>query len=340
MIIQGKDLRNFTTRVPLKDVIPLDTPFVVYIEPTNRCVLHCSFCPTGNPDVLEKIGRPLGTMDWDMFLKVVNDLSKFPKQLQRVNLYKDGEPLVNKNFSKMVKILKQKGVTKEVWTKTNGLLLKHPLNKELVNCGLDMIGISIKQVTADGYEKITGKRINFETLVNNIHDLFTLKNDTVSKLRIYISIADSGLTENEIQTFYEIFEPISDYCAVEHLHGWSMSGIKDFTLGVKQESFDGVPLVPKIVCPWPFYTFTINFNGKITVCNEDFAYTTVVGDVNTETLINIWNGDRFFDFRKMLLEGRRRENPSCNNCYYLQCLPDNIDNERAEILKRMENGKK
>jgi radical SAM protein with 4Fe4S-binding SPASM domain len=240
----------------------------------------------------------------------------------------------------MVRTLKQEKVTKEVWTKTNGLLLNPLLNRELVFCGLDMIGISVKHVNAGGYEKITGKRINFDAFVDNICDLFTKRNDTVSKLKIYISIADSGLTEDEIQTFYEIFEPISDYCAVENLHGWSMSGIKDFTLGIKSDTFDGLPLVPKIVCPWPFYTFTVNFNGKITVCNEDFAYTTVIGDVNNENLINIWNGERFFEFRKMLLEGRRRENPSCENCYYLQCLPDNIDNERAEILKRMENGKK
>jgi radical SAM protein with 4Fe4S-binding SPASM domain len=341
MIIQGKDLRDLSSnRIPLKDAIPLDTPFVVYIEPTNSCNLRCSFCPTGNPDVLAKVNRPSGTMKWELFLKVVNELSKFPQQLRRVQLYKDGEPLINKKFSRMVKELKSSGVTKEVWTKSNGLLLSPLKNRELVFCGLDMIGISVKHVSAEGYKKTSGVLIDFDKFVANISDLFTLRNDTVSKLKIYISIADSGLTEDEIQTFYEIFAPISDYCAVEHLHGWSMSGIKDFTLGIKSDTFDGLPLIPKIVCPWPFYTFTVNFNGQITVCNEDFAYTTVIGDVNTESLINIWNGDRFFEFRKMLLEGRRSENQSCENCYYLQCLPDRIDDERFELLKRMEDARK
>lgn len=31
-------------RVPLKEVIPLEMPFSVYIYPTNYCNFHCSYC--------------------------------------------------------------------------------------------------------------------------------------------------------------------------------------------------------------------------------------------------------------------------------------------------------
>jgi radical SAM protein with 4Fe4S-binding SPASM domain len=339
MIIQGMELRD-KNRDKLSDVIPLDTPYGLYLEPTNHCNFECSFCPTGNIDVLNKINRPLGTMKWEQFTEIVRQLKQFPRPLRRINLYRDGEPLINKKFSFMVRELKQSGVTNAVWTKTNGLLLTPKLNEELVTCGLDMIGISIKHVNENGYKKVTNRDIDFYAFVSNIRDLFTKKNDTVSQLKIYISIADTGLSEDEIQTFYEVFEPISDYCAVEHLHGWSMSGIKDFTLGLEQQSFDGIPLIPKIVCPWPFHTFAINFQGTVLACNEDFAYNCVLGNVNNENIIDIWNGKPFFEFRKMLLEGRRIENKSCGNCSYLLCLPDNIDIEKEKILEKMENRRK
>jgi MoaA/NifB/PqqE/SkfB family radical SAM enzyme len=58
--------------------------------------------------------------------------------------------------------------------------------------------------------------------------------------------------------------------------------------------------------------------------------------VNKESLVDIWRGRNLYEFRKMLLEGRRHENKACGDCYYLKIVPDNIDSHRRMILEKLD----
>ena len=61
---------------------------------------------------------------------------------------------------------------------------------------------------------------------------------------------------------------------------------------------------------------TISPNGTVGVCSEDFFYSTKMGDINKEKLIDIWEGETFNYFRKHLIEGDRKSLPVCSNCDY------------------------
>lgn len=327
-VIQGKDIR-VAERQKLEEVIPLDMPYVLFIEPTNLCNMHCQFCPTGDKN-LKKM-RPNGSMSWETYCKIITDIEEFGKKLKRINFYKDGESLINKNFCGMVKLAKEKEVSESLWLKTNGLLLNPGLNQKLVDSGLDMIGISVTHITKEGYKRISDVTIDYEKFKENIRDLYNRRNSC----KIYLKIADTGLSQSDKDVFYNDFGGISDYIAVEGLHGWSMSDVKDFTMGIKSNTFDGIPLTQKIVCPWPFYELAVNWNGSVSMCNEDWAHGTIVGDINKETLKEIWGGKRLYEMQKMMLEGRRSENKVCDNCFYLTCAPDNIDEYRFQILEKI-----
>lgn len=329
-IIQGKDIR-VAERQKLNEVIPLDMPYVLFIEPTNLCNMHCQFCPTGDKNLIKM--RPNGSMSWETYRKIITGIKEFGKKLKRINFYKDGESLINKSFCDMVKLAKEKEVSDSLWLKTNGLLLNPKLNHKLVDSGLDMIGISVTHITKEGYKRISNANINYERFKENIQDLYNRRNSC----KIYIKIADTGLSQSDKDIFYNDFGGISDYIAVEGLHGWSMSNIKDFKMGTEPKTFDGVIFTQKIVCPWPFYELAINWNGSISLCNEDWAHGTIVGNINKETLKEIWSGRRLYEMQKMMLEGRRSENKVCNNCFYLSCAPDNIDEFRFQILEKINN---
>jgi Predicted Fe-S oxidoreductases len=327
-IIQGKDIR-VAERHKLEEVIPLGMPYVLFIEPTNLCNMHCQFCPTGDKK-LKKM-RPNGTMSWEAYSKIILDIQEFGEKLKRINFYKDGESLINKRFCDMVKLAKEKEISESLWLKTNGLLLNPELNQKMIDSGLDMIGISVSHITSEGYKRISDVHIDYEKFKSNIKDLYNRRNGC----KIYIKMADTGLTQSDKDKFYNDFGDRSDYVAIEGLHGWSMSGIKDFTLGTETKTFDGLPFTSKIVCPWPFYELAINWNGSVSLCNEDWIHETVVGDINKESLKDIWHGDRLYEMQKMMLEGRRSVNKVCANCFYLTCAPDNIDEFRFQILERI-----
>jgi radical SAM protein with 4Fe4S-binding SPASM domain len=335
MRIEAKDLRA-KERVKLEDAIPLAAPFVVYIEPTNLCNFRCSFCPTGDKPLLKTVGRQNATMSFDLFRKIVDDIKAFETELKLVSLYKDGEPLLHKRFADMAAYVKSAGVCGRVWTKTNGSLLNPELNRRLVDSGIDMICISVEHVSAEGFKRIAGVDIDYERYLANVRDLFEHRGDC----EIYAKIADSGLAPEEIARFYADFQPISTYVGVEKLMGWSYSDIKDFTLGIESDTYDGLPFTPKEVCAYPFYVMAVNATGSVSMCGNDWSHNTVVGDAAKESMREIWNGARIFEFRKMMLECRRKENKACGNCYYLKIVPDNIDAHREVILRRIEENRR
>ena len=167
--IQAKEYRC-SNRKPLQDIIPLAMPFVVYIEPANVCNFKCNFCPTGDFEILKRVHRPAGTMSMDLFQKIVDDLAAFGQKLSLVNIYKDGEPLLNRCFPEMVRYLKNAKITDRIWTKTNGSMLNPELNRNLIDAGLTWIGISVEAVSKEGYKKIAGVNIDYERFIENIRD--------------------------------------------------------------------------------------------------------------------------------------------------------------------------
>lgn len=328
--ILGADLRS-KNRLPLQELIPLSTPLALFIDPGNACNIKCSFCPTGDKALLKQFSRKVSVMSFDLFRKIVNDIKQFGDKIKVINLYKDGEPLVNKNFIDMVGLLKSTNVAEKIQTKTNGLLINERNLQSLASCGLDEIGISVIAPDEKGYLRIAGVNIDYNAFLDNVANFYQIR----GSCKIYIKMANAGFSQDEIMKFYSDFEDKCDYISVENLHGWSMSEVKDFTLGMEKSSFDGIELTEKISCPWPFYQMGINSNGTVGLCNDDWAHKTIIGDINFESLIDIWNGPRMLSMRKMHLDGRRSENEACASCYYISCAPDNIDPYRKEILKKL-----
>ena len=86
-----------------KSAVYWGSPPVVMIEPTNICNLQCPLCPSGNGT----LKRAKGYMDLDVFKKIINDIEKTAFM---VVLWNQGEPYLNKDFSKMVKYASDRGL--------------------------------------------------------------------------------------------------------------------------------------------------------------------------------------------------------------------------------------
>ena len=58
----------------------------------------------------------------------------------------------------------------------------------------------------------------------------------------------------------------------------------------------------------------VRSNGAVSPCCVDFIGGTNLGSVDEQDLKGIWLSDRWFEFQKMQLEGRKEENYSCARC--------------------------
>ena len=328
--------------VPLYEQLPFAVPFSLHIDPTNLCNFRCTFCPTGDFELLKSVSRPKGTMSYELFCKIIDELEEMCRESgQKVNelhIYKDGEPFIHKELGKMAAYAKSKNVAGSVQTTTNAALITKERAVEIIESGLDLIRVSVEHVNDEGYKGVTQNYSNYNLVKENVRFLFEEKTRRKSPLTIKTKIVDMDFDEGTIKKFFDDFGPISDQINVNNLMGWSYSDIKDFTLGlkVKRGMGDAAKLRMKNVCPEPFRSLAINFNGQVSVCCVDWSLGTVVGDVNKESLKDIWNGEQLKQFRVLHLNGRKDEIKPCRNCHYLKGFPDHLYlDDKIEALKKI-----
>jgi len=81
---------------------------------------------------------------------------------------------------------------------------------------------------------------------------------------------------------------------------------------------------------------SINSDGSVSTCFLDWARKLIIGNANTQSVKSIWFGEGMKEYRKMFLEGGRKEHPVCKDCGQLtHGMPDNIDKYSEKLLKRL-----
>jgi len=305
----------------IKDILPLRVPLLVWIDPTNMCNFKCVFCPTGDSELLKKVGRPKGIMTMKTFNKVVNDLKimvrKYSQRPVQISLYKDGEPLLNKNLPEMIKILKDSRVTDCVEITTNASALTEKKSREIIEAGLDKIRFSIEHVNDQGYEKIVQKKISFKKILQNVRNFWKINQEHSGKVQVHTKIVNTNLSKKEEDEFINTFKRYTNTIKVNYLHGWSNVSEKDFALNTKpSQSAIGEKLIKKKVCSQPFTRLTVLFNGEVTACCVDWSHKLVSGNVNEISLDQIWNKE-VNKLRLSHLNHEINKQSPCYNCHYL-----------------------
>lgn len=318
-------------RKPLIDLLPLEAPLVLFVDPSDACNLACKFCPTSNLMLMQKVNRPLKTMDFSLFKKIVKDCEKFETKIKVLRLYSHGEPLINPNFCDMVKLAKLSNKFETVDTTTNGILLNKKLNEELISSGIDRINISVNGVSEEQYLDFCGRKVDFIKYVENIRHLYSIRKDTY----IFIKTNGDTLTKEQEERFLAIFEPIADAVGIERSMGcWNDFKSEGFVKNSEGVDIYGEQISNEVkTCPYLFYSFSVHSNGKVSFCFLDWNYALAFDNAWNNSIYDIWNGKELRDFRLMMLNDKRKKHPVCKDCdQMIKGQPENID-KYSENLK-------
>jgi radical SAM protein with 4Fe4S-binding SPASM domain len=232
----------------------------------------------------------------------------------------------------MVAYAKNSGVFDHIAVATNSSLLTNGLALRLVDSGLDLIKISVEAVSDEGYRRIARVPFDYRQLIDRVAFLYANRKGC----KVYAKIIDYGLSEADKAKFYDDFNDISDFITIDTVSGWSVTSAKDFTLGSNPGKYLDLPSFnKKEVCPVAFYSLSINFNGEVSICCVDWTMSTVVGDLRRESIVDLWNGEQLFEFRKMHLTGNRSAHKACGDCFAVNGWIDNVDAQAGEILRRL-----
>lgn len=323
------DLKN---RTKLETVIPLNTPFIIFIDPSDVCNFQCKFCPTGNRELMKKTpDRNYGVLDFELYKKIIDDLKLFPDKIKVIRLYKDGEPLINPHFVDMVKYAKQSSKVDRVDTTTNAALLTKEISDGIIDAGLDRINISIEGVSDEQYKDFSRADVCYDDLVENVRYLYEHK----TNLEMIVKINGDILTSEEKNKFLSDFGDITDGIYIESIMDCWPEFEQTKVEVNKERGIYGQELKEVQVCPYVFYSFAVNSSGSVSVCFLDWQRKLMIGDVRKQSLVELWNSEQMNGYRRAFLAGKRSMCEVCKDCGQLRGgMPDNIDPYKEELLKK------
>lgn len=321
--------RKSENRTNIGDVTPLATPYVVFVDPSSACNFKCTFCPTGDLKLMQDIKRYQGVLKFADFEKIIKDLSDFPDPIKVLRMYKDGEPLLNKNFSKMVKLAKDSGAVGMVDTTTNGALLNSKISEDVIASGIDLINISVDGIDEKTFLEFTQVKVEMDKFVNNIKYLHSIKGDC----KLVIKTTSEIIGENNKENFYEIFGNYCDKIFIENTSPcWPDFDVEE-RMGITiSQGLYGNEIIEQTACPYLFYSLSVNSDMKVSACFVDWSRDLIIGDARKNSLKDIWSSQEMNGHRLAHLSGKRKHHPVCGNCGQIShCGPDSIEGDLKKI---------
>jgi molybdenum cofactor biosynthesis enzyme MoaA len=277
-------------------------PENVQIQTVTGCNGGCIFCPNGKT----KLKIPFGRQMDDGLFRAIADQS-LELGIQRYTLYLMNEPLLDQHLPERIAYISSR-ITFPQLTKitSNGALLRGKMARALLDSGLDKLKISVQSIDPENYRQIMN--LSLDQTLRNIDQFVELKEKGgYKKPRLQIVAVDSIHTRDELPAIRRYWnkrkiklhiEPVEN--RIDHLE------IRDAAIGADK-------LVPFSWCKRLLEQIFVLYNGQMIMCCSDWEQQSVMGDLTSERLVDIWQGARYTDYRRRFAAGDV-EGMICHGC--------------------------
>ena len=263
-------------------------PEVYQLEVAYSCNLQCPMCP--RQFFPRKDSTPL--IDVNLVKKIVEqgDL----KASYFVELQMNGEPLLHPQLSEIIDIVKSAGVT--VGLSTNGTLIQsqwEALKK------LDYVTFSLDSV--NNYEGIRkGGTKSFKQVAASIMDFLLVAEEKNIAVDIQVVRINSDWynEEKELREYFKKFN-----VNIRSVPNCYLPYFFTYELPVSTE-----------LCLNPWLSVSIACNGNVTPCCISPGDDIILGNLNTQTLWEVWNVNN--EIKKLRHDHENKlYRPVCAKCY-------------------------
>ena len=297
----------------LFEVFRSEQPIIYNIETTNACNMRCKMCPRTT-----MMTRPVESIDKNAFMRIVDQIHKhtdeewnewekfveseygikkgdmsenhfFTMIIPRVlQLHGYGDPLLDENMPEYVEMLSKKGIP--TYFSCNPANIDTKKTVELFENGLSYIKYSIESVDDAQHKAIRGDMSDFSSSYKNIIELLDLKEKRNYGTTIIITMLNLN-RESQIDDYKRLEEAFKGCDVYIYLKSEDQQWYRKDVHGTSSIHWSEF-------CKHPWMSVTVKSNGEVVMCMEDFNNEIILGDANTESLYDIWNGDRYRKLRE------------------------------------------
>lgn len=293
----------------------------VQIQTQAGCNGRCVFCP--NEEVL-KSDLEHGRMPVDLFHKIIDDLARTPPR--RIGMYMMNEPLSDKRLPELTAYVTEKIPSAKTQVITNGTYLTAERGEALIDAGLKQLKCSLQSLDPEtnreimGYDstKVIENCIAFQDTIRRKH----------ADIDFRISMVVTRMNVHQIEKTRRFWKKHGVRLVTSALEnrGGNIKGAADLNVGAMKPMGD---------CIRPSRDFMILFNGDVPLCCVDWHRTTILGNVERQSVQEVWHGQPVQEIRDGLHEGNAKKLPEiCINCGESAC-PNQHRRGLKGILSRL-----
>lgn len=287
-------------------------PLLVDIELSSLCNLRCPFCYTLSDEYKSKVSTQL--MDFALFRKIVDEIGG---KVFAIRLSLRGESTIHPDFIQAISYARSKGIL-EISTLTNGSRLTPEFFQKAMDAGIDWITLSFDGINEE-YEKNRAP-LKFKEMYDRLRAIREIKKNQ-GRVKPVIKIQSVWpAIEKDPTAYYELMSAVSDLVA--------FNPIIDFA---HPTPFEKIPFEENFSCPQPYQRLVIGADGLAMMCANDEENEHVVGNMNQQSIYDIWHGDLMNNVRAIhkRKDGFKQITP-CRKCY----LPRKIREDLSSVQGR------
>ncbi len=274
-----------------------DYPKVIEVQFHNKCNSNCLICPYKDMDYSYE------SMTDELFEKLLDEIDE--SKLKRIIPYLNNEPFLDKRFIDKVKKIRNKFNKVEIEISSNVSMIKEEDIIEMCKLNITELRLSVF-----GFEKETYNRmmpcLNYEKTFEKLKMISNkMKNsDTI----ISIVMIDNGeINEQE-------FINMENMCN-ELGFKFERWGFLDRSNNVTYKS-NNIYNENVYYCEQnrPLERMHILSDGRVIFCCQDWSHSLVVGNINTNTISEVWNSDIYNNARNSLYDKEKDSPMICKKC--------------------------
>lgn len=281
-------------------------PTKITIDAHTACNATCTICPY--PKLSREISH--GIMEWSLFEKIVEDFWHIRARnrfIGTVSFCNMSEPTILRNFFDYLKYVYDRKFN--VYFNTNVSYLTPVFVDRLISmkvfCG---IHLNILSLTEEKYEEIMG--LKFRPMMANLKYL-------AAHFPTYL--LDVGL-ERTLMTKEELKEA---------RHFFRDLGIKVYEFVARDRAQNLLektnPLTEMAygcLADRPIHRMMVAYDGRVYLCDEDMAQEVVFGNLQRQTIEEVWNGPELKKILEVIYGQRKGEkNFLCYRCVNAKITP-------------------
>ncbi len=280
----------------IQKTIDYDFPTHLFIESTSACNLRCEMCPRTHGNTL------IGNMDFELFKKIIDEAKQYGPRSFCLHLF--GEPLLAPKIMEMIGYIKKSNPNNAILLTTNATLLTEEKAKDLVKYQVDKVSISFTSPDKETYLQKTGVD-RLEQTEKNIEKLIEIRNEAESsKPLIFVRMIVEKDTEKQTRQFLEKWRDKKVIVELRDMHNYGGNIDKTHVKKAKK----------RYPCYHLWLSPAIHWNGDVSICCDDYNRKALLGNIERQTMHQIWTGEKIKHYRKLHLQGKYNKIPVCENC--------------------------